>query len=323
MDKEKIIERAKDVLKLESEGIRKIINMLDSEFVRAVELILSTKGKLIVTGLGKSGIVAKKIAATFTSTGTPAMYLHPSESLHGDLGVVSETDTAFFISKSGQTEELQVLFLFFKRKNIPIISLTANKESDLAKNSDVVLHVPIDKEACPYDIAPTVSTTVFLAVGDALAIVVMEQKNFKAEDLAALHPGGVIGKRFWLKVRDMMVKGKDVPIVHKDSPMKDVIIEMTQKRGITSVVDDNGKVVGVITDGDLRRLLEKSWEKIFTYKAYEVMTTNPKIIGPDALAYAAARKMEEYKITALIVVDKENRPIGVIHLHDLMKANVI
>ncbi|MEN3044187.1 MAG: KpsF/GutQ family sugar-phosphate isomerase [Candidatus Hydrothermales bacterium] len=323
MDKENIIKRAKDVLRLEAEGIKRIINLLDVEFARAVELILNTKGKLIVTGLGKSGIVGKKIAATFTSTGTPAMYLHPSESLHGDLGVVSETDTAFFISKSGQTEELQILLPFFKRKNIPIISLTANRESDLAKDSDVVLYVPVDKEACPYDLAPTVSTTVFLAIGDALAIVVMEQKSFKAEDFAALHPGGVIGKRFWLKVKDMMVKDKDVPIVHKDSPMKDVIIEMTQKRGITSVVDDDGKVVGVITDGDLRRLLEKSWEKIFTYRAHEIMTTNPKIIGPNALAYTAARKMEEYKITALIVVDEENKPIGVIHLHDLMKANVI
>ncbi len=323
IEKQSIISRAREVLKLEAKGIEKITALIGDEFVKAVELILNTKGKLIVSGLGKSGIVGKKIAATFTSTGTPALYLHPSESLHGDLGVVSEDDTAFFISKSGQTDELQILLPFFKRKNIPLIAMTANKDSELAKASDVLLHIPVDKEACPYDLAPTVSTTVFLALGDALAIVVMEQKKFKAEDFAALHPGGVIGKRFWLKVQDMMVKGKDVPIVHKDSPMKDVIIEMTQKRGITSVVDDDGKVIGVITDGDLRRLLEKSWEKIFTYKAYEVMTTNPKIIGPDALAYAAAKKMEEYKITALIVVDDSNRPIGVIHLHDLMKANVI
>ncbi len=323
MDAERIILRAKEVLKLESEGINKIINSIGKEFLEAVKLILDTKGKLIVSGLGKSGIVGKKIAATFTSTGTPALYLHPSESLHGDLGVVSDNDTALFVSKSGQTDELQILLPFFKRKKIPIIGMTANADSELAKASDVLLYIPIDKEACPYDLAPTVSTTVFLAVGDALAMVVMDQKNFKAEDFAALHPGGIIGKRFWLKVKDMMVTGKDVPVVHLNSPMKDVIIEMTQKRGITSVVNDSGVVVGVITDGDLRRLLEKKGNKIFNFTAGEVMTQNPKIITPEALAYTAARKMEEYKITALIVVDDNKKPIGVIHLHDLMKANVI
>ena len=323
MKKDKIISRAREVLKLESEGISRIVDLIGNDFIKAVDLILNTKGKIVVSGLGKSGIVGKKIAATFTSTGTPALYLHPSESLHGDLGVVSDNDTALFVSKSGQTDELQILLPFFKRKNIPIIGMTANKDSELAKASDILLYVPIEKEACPYDLAPTVSTTVFLALGDALAMVVMEQKNFKAEDFAALHPGGTIGKRFWLKVKDMMVTGEQIPIVHVSSPMKDVIIEMTQKRGITSVIDDKGKVVGVITDGDLRRLLEKRGEKIFTFTAGEVMTTNPKIITPDALAYTAARKMEEYKITALIVVDEDKRPIGVIHLHDLMKANVI
>ncbi len=254
MEKDKIISRAREVLKLESDGILRIIPFIREEFIRAVDLILNTKGKIVVSGLGKSGIVGKKIAATFTSTGTPALYLHPSESLHGDLGVVSDKDTALFVSKSGQTDELQVILPFFKRRNIPIISMTANKDSELAKASDILLYVPIEKEACPYDLAPTVSTTVFLALGDALAMVVMEQKNFKAEDFAALHPGGIIGKRFWLKVEDMMVREDQVPIVHVSSPMKDVIIEMTQKRGITSVVDDDGKVVGVITDGDLRRL---------------------------------------------------------------------
>lgn len=323
MKKDEIISRAREVLKLESEGISRIVDLIGNDFIKAVDLILNTKGKIVVSGLGKSGIVGKKIAATFTSTGTPALYLHPSESLHGDLGVVSDNDTALFVSKSGQTDELQILLPFFKRKNIPIIGMTANKDSELAKASDILLYVPIEKEACPYDLAPTVSTTVFLALGDALAMVVMEQKNFKAEDFAALHPGGTIGKRFWLKVKDMMVTGEQIPIVHVSSPMKDVIIEMTQKRGITSVIDDKGKVVGVITDGDLRRLLEKRGEKIFTFTAGEVMTTNPKIITPDALAYTAARKMEEYKITALIVVDEDKRPIGVIHLHDLMKANVI
>ncbi len=323
MKKDKIISRAKEVLKLESEGISRIVDLIGDDFIKAVNLILNTKGKIVVSGLGKSGIVGKKIAATFTSTGTPALYLHPSESLHGDLGVVSDNDIALFVSKSGQTDELQILLPFFKRKNIPIIGMTANKDSELAKASNILLYVPIEKEACPYDLAPTVSTTVFLALGDALAMVVMEQKNFKAEDFAALHPGGTIGKRFWLKVKDMMVTGEQIPVVHISSPMKDVIIEMTQKRGITSVVDDKGKVVGVITDGDLRRLLERKGEKIFTFTAGEVMTTNPKIISPDALAYTAARKMEEYKITALIVVDEDKKPIGVIHLHDLMKANVI
>jgi arabinose-5-phosphate isomerase len=319
----KITKRGKEILELEGKALLSFSRRLSAEFEKAVEIILNTKGKLIVTGLGKSGIVGKKIAATFTSTGTPSLYLHPSESLHGDLGVVNEKDTILAISKSGQTEELSILIPFFKRKNLPIIAITSNKDSILAKECNILLYVPVEKEACPYDIAPTTSTTLYLALGDALAITVMEQKKFKVEDLVALHPGGTIGKRFWLKVEDMMEKGDRVPVVKENSLMKDVIIEMTQKRGITSVVNKKGEVVGVITDGDLRRLLDKKGDKIFSLRAKEVMTRNPKIISPYALAYTAAKKMEEYKITALIVVDSRKRPIGVIHLHDLMRENVI
>ncbi|RKY96970.1 MAG: D-arabinose 5-phosphate isomerase, partial [Candidatus Hydrothermota bacterium] len=275
MREEKILAIARDVLQKEKEGIQAIIDGLGEDFIRAVRLILSKKGRVIVTGLGKSGIVAKKIAATLTSTGTPAIYLHPTESLHGDLGIVSRDDVVLAISKSGESDEFHLLIPLLKRWNLPIIAITANKDSELAHNSDVVLEVKVDKEACPYDLAPTVSTTATMALGDALSVVLLFEKNFRLEDFAALHPGGFIGKRFWLKVEDMMLTGeKYVPVVGTDADMKQVILEMTAKRGITSVVNEEKKVVGVITDGDLRRLLERESD-IFRFKASDVMNRNP------------------------------------------------
>lgn len=323
MKEEKILAIARDVLQKEKEGIQAIIDGLGEDFIRAVRLILSKKGRVIVTGLGKSGIVAKKIAATLTSTGTPAIYLHPTESLHGDLGIVSRDDVVLAISKSGESDEFHLLIPLLKRWNLPIIAITANRNSELARNSDVVLEVKVDKEACPYDLAPTVSTTATMALGDALSVVLLFEKNFRLEDFAALHPGGFIGKRFWLKVEDMMLTGeKYVPVVGTDADMKQVILEMTAKRGITSVVDDGRKVVGVITDGDLRRLLERESD-IFRFKAVDVMNKNPKVITKEELATTAAQRMEQYGITALIVVDNERHPIGIIHLHDLMRARVV
>jgi arabinose-5-phosphate isomerase len=323
MNEKEIIKIAKDVINLEIEGLQNLLDSINENFLKAIKLLLLCQGKVIITGVGKSGIIAKKIAATLTSTGTPSVYLHPSESLHGDIGVVDKKDVVVAISKSGNTAEIAKIISFLKRRNIPIIAITANKDSELAKESDVVILIKVTKEACPFDMAPTVSTTMMLALGDAIAMVLMNLKKFKAEDFAALHPGGEIGKKFWLKVEDMMLVGeKYVPIVKYNTPMKDVILEMTAKRGITSVIDDDGRVIGVITDGDLRRLLEKR-EDIFSLTAQEVMTKNPKVIDKNSLAIVAAKKMEEYGITALIVIDEDRKPIGIIHLHDLMRERVI
>lgn len=323
MNKERIIKKAKEVIELEIKGLQGLFDSINEDFLKAIELLMSCKGKIIVTGVGKSGIIAKKIASTLTSTGTPALYLHPSESLHGDIGVVDQKDIVIAISKSGRTDEIAMIISFLKRRNIPIIAITSNRDSELARESDISVIIKIEKEACPFDLAPTVSTTTVLALGDAIAIILMDLKKFKADDFAALHPGGDIGKKFWLKVRDMMLTGeKNVPIVKHDAPMKDVILEITTKRGITSVVDDSGKLIGVITDGDLRRLLERT-DRVFSLTAKDAMTTNPKVIDQDSLAVIAAKKMENYGITALIVIDDEEKPIGIIHLHDLMRERVI
>jgi len=323
MNNKKILEVARHVIEIEEEALQNLVDSLDRNFLEAVKLIEKCKGRVIVTGVGKSGIVGKKIAATLTGFGTPAIFLHPSESLHGDLGIIQKDDVLIAISKSGESDEFHILIPLVKRWGIPVIAMTSNPDSELARESDIVLLVRIKREACPYDVAPTASTTAMMALGDALAIAVAEMKNLKLEDLAALHPGGAIGKKFWLKVEDMMLTGKEhVPIVYEGASMKEVILEMTTKRGITSVVDNNGVLRGVITDGDLRRLLEKTSD-IFKFKAKDVMTTNPKTITKDELAVAAARKMEHYGITALIVIDKEGKPIGVIHLHDLMRARVV
>ncbi len=327
MDKDKILNLAREVIEKEKTGLEKLIETIGDEFVKAIEIILSRKGRVIVTGIGKSGIVGKKIAATMTSLGTPAIFLHPSESLHGDLGIVSKDDVVLAISKSGNSDEFNTLIPLFKRWDLPVIAITANRDSELAKHADVLIEIPDVKEACPFDVAPTVSTTITMAIGDAMAIVLADQKNFELDDFAALHPGGAIGKRIWVKVKDMMLTGKKyVPIVSEDATMEEVILEMTSKRGITSIVDKDGRVVGVFTDGDLRRLLEKELvnkKDIFKLKAKDVMTRNPKVITPNELATKAARLMEKYGVTALIVIDEERRPVGIIHLHDLMRERVV
>ncbi len=327
MDRDKILNLAREVIEKEKAGLEKLIETIGDEFVQAIEIILSCKGRVIVTGIGKSGIVGKKIAATMTSLGTPAIFLHPSESLHGDLGIVSKDDVVLAISKSGNSDEFNTLIPLFKRWDLPVIAITANRDSELAKHADVLIEIPDVKEACPFDVAPTVSTTITMAIGDAMAIVLADQKSFNLDDFAALHPGGAIGKKIWVKVKDMMLTGKKyVPIVSEDATMEEVILEMTSKRGITSVVDKDGRVVGVFTDGDLRRLLEKELankKDIFKLKAKDVMTRNPKVITPNELATKAARLMEKYGVTALIVIDEERRPIGIIHLHDLMRERVV
>ncbi len=319
-----IVEIGRNVIETEIETLKALANHLDINFKKACRMIYSTSGRVIISGLGKSGIIGKKIAATLTSLGTPAIFLHPTESLHGDLGIISKDDVFVGISKSGESDEFRILIPLVKRIGVPVIAITASPDSDLAHLADITLYVPVEKEACPYDLAPTSSSTAMLALGDAIAITVMRMKNVKLEEFASYHPGGSIGKKIWLRVADMMLSDDaQVPRVYEDASMEQVILEMTRKRGITSVVDKSGKIKGVFTDGDLRRLLERKRDKIFAFKARDVMNPNPKTIGPERLAVEAARKMEKYGITALIVVNENNEVIGIIHLHDLMKAKVV
>jgi len=318
-----IIEKAKEVIRKEAEAILNLEKKINSEFQRAVEIILKCRGRVIVTGIGKSGIIGKKIAATLTSTGTAAFFLHPVEGLHGDLGLVRRDDVVIAITKSGETEELQQLFPLFKRLGVPIISLTGSPGSQTAEKSDVVIDVSVDEEACPNNLVPTSSTTAALVMGDALAIALLEERHFSAEDFALLHPGGYLGKRLLLKVKDVMHTGASIPMVSEDANMKEVILEMTSKRfGATTVVNEKKELVGVFTDGDLRRLVERT-EDIFKLKAREVMIRNPKTIEEEALAAKALNRMEFYNITCLIVPDGNKEPVGILHLHDLLKAGVV
>lgn len=317
-----IIERGKRVVEIEYNAVRSLLNRIDKSFADAVELILNCKGRVVITGMGKSGIVAKKIVATMNSTGTPAIYLHPSDAVHGDLGMVRNEDIIICISKSGNTEEIINLLPLFRRINVPIIAIVGNMESKIAQHAQIVLDISVDQEACTLDLAPTSSTTATLVLGDALTVTLLEKRNFTREDFARFHPGGHIGKRLLLKVQEMMIKGDAVPVVRETVSLKDAILEITTKRlGATCIVDDNGFLTGIITDGDLRRLLGRTLN-LNSLTAADAMTKNPKTIGPGALAATAMQQMEMYNITQLVVVDENNKPVGVIHLHDLVKAGL-
>ncbi len=320
-----IIEWAKKVLQIEAEAVRDLIDRLGPELERAVELILGCRGKVVVTGVGKSGIIGRKIASTLSSTGTPAFFLHPTEALHGDLGMLESDDCVLAISKSGETEELLQILPVIKRQGNKLIALTGNPLSSLAKAADVVIDVSVKQEACPLGLAPTASTTATLAMGDALAVVLLRSRGFKIEDFARVHPRGTLGKRLLLRVRDLMHVGDEFPGVHEDASMKEVLLEMTSKRlGVTAVMDGGGRLVGVITDGDLRRALER-FPDLLQRRARDVMTRNPKGIEADALAAEALRRMEEHAITSLFVFERpgDRAPIGIIHLHDILKAGVV
>jgi len=318
-----MLERAKHVLRIEAEAILALIERLDGSFTDAVEIILACKGRVVVTGMGKSGLIGKKIAATLASTGTPALFLHPAEGIHGDLGMVTRGDVIIAISNSGETEEIVKLLPVFKRLAVPIIGMTGGKGSSLAKASDVMIDVGVDEEACPLGLVPTASTTATLAMGDAIAITLLDRRGFKEEDFACFHPGGSLGKRLLLRVEDLSHKGDAVPVVSADAMMRDALFEITSKKmGITTVVDGGGKLVGVITDGDLRRFLEKSTD-LFDKTAAELASKSPKIISATALAAEAVAVMEKHSITSLLTVDGEGRPTGIIHLHDLLKAGVV
>jgi arabinose-5-phosphate isomerase len=320
-------EQAKRVLRIEADAVARLIDRLDDNFDRAIDLIMNCRGRVVVTGMGKSGHIGNKIAATLASTGTPALFLHPAEGIHGDLGMVTKGDIVIALSNSGETEELSRMLPSLKRIGIKIIALTGNTDSTLAKSSDVVIDVGVKEEACPLGLAPTASTTATLAMGDALAVVLLDRKGFKEEDFACYHPGGSLGKRLLLRVRDIMHTGDAIPKVSDEALVKDAIYEISSKKmGVTSVLDASGKLLGVISDGDLRRWMErteKTGENLLVKKAREIMTRDPKVIGKDVLAAEAVAIMENNSITCLIIVDAGKRPEGVIHLHDLLKAGVV
>jgi arabinose-5-phosphate isomerase len=322
INQSEIIKRGRSVIRIEAEAVASLESRIGENFARAVEMIFKSKGRVVLTGMGKSGIVARKIVATLNSTGSPAMFLHPSDAVHGDFGMVRKDDVVICLSKSGDTPELHQLLPLFRRIDVPVIAITGNLNSQLAQDAEISLDVSVKEEACPYDLAPTSSTTAMLVLGDALAMALLEKRNFTMEDFALYHPGGTLGKRLLLKMEELMISGDAVPKVKQTVPLRDAILEMTTKRlGATCVVDDDGVLVGIITDGDLRRLLQKTTD-LTGQNAVSVMTKHPKTISKDMLAAVALQEMEAHKITQLIVVDENHRPVGMIHLHELVEAGL-
>jgi arabinose-5-phosphate isomerase len=311
------LETAKRVLQIEADAIAGLIGRLDKRFEKAVELLFACKGRVVVTGLGKSGLIGRKIAATFASTGTPSLFLHAAEALHGDLGMLTSDDVLLGISQSGETEEMVELLESVKRLGIHLITLTAQPRSTIALASDVVLDIAVKEEACSLNLAPTASTAAALAMGDALAISLLERRGFKEEDFAALHPGGRLGKKL-RRVEAMMHSGDDAPRVLPTAKMPDVIYEMSRKGlGLAAVTESDGRLLGIITDGDLRRVMQSRKQNVLDLSAADCMTRNPVTLPRTELAAGALRLMEEKKITAVLVVDEKGRLEGVVHIHDL------
>jgi arabinose-5-phosphate isomerase len=321
--KQTTLRRAAEVLRIEAEGLLSVIDRLDENFVRAVEIIKHCKGKVVVTGVGKSGLICAKIAATLSSTGTPAFFLHSGDALHGDLGMVMRDDVVVAISNSGETDEILKLLPHFKHHGLSLIVITGNPESTLARAGAVVLDVCVKEEACPLGLAPTTSTTVTLAMGDALAVVLLEQKGFNEADFAMRHPGGMLGRKLLLRVEDLMFRGERLPLVQETTTVKDALFEITAKRlGVTGVINDKQQLIGVLTDGDLRRGLESKGQ-ILALAARDLMTRNPKTVPAETLASEAVAVMEKFQITSLFVLEHgTKKPVGIVHLHDLIKAGL-
>ncbi|MEW6740530.1 MAG: KpsF/GutQ family sugar-phosphate isomerase [Nitrospirota bacterium] len=319
-----ILDIAKKVLKIEADAVSALIEKLNSDFEKAVEIIFSSRGRVVVTGMGKSGLVGKKIAATLASTGTPAFFLHPAEASHGDLGMVTANDVIVAISNSGETEELVGLIPFLKRFNVSLISMTGNPDSTLSKAAEVTLDISVKEEACPMGVVPTASTTATLAMGDALAVALLIKRGFKEEDFAFFHPGGSLGKKLFIKVKDLMHTGDALPFVSPDMPMIKATVEISSKRlGVTIVAGSDKRILGIITDGDLRRGIEKWGKAFFDMNAGEVMTKNPKTISEDELALKALSIMEKHSITSIVVPDDNGKAVGIIHLHDILKQGIV
>ncbi len=317
-----LIDKAREVILKEAEAVRLMADHLDGNFEKAVELLFNCRGRVIISGIGKSGQVARKMAATLSSTGTPAFYIHPTEGVHGDIGMVLTGDVAIVISKSGDTDEVNKLLPIFKRLGVPIIAITGGNDSELAKESDLILDSSVECEACPLDLVPTSSSTAALVMGDALAVVLLELRGFTADDFSFIHPGGALGRKL-IKVSDLMHSGAELPIVRRSASFREMLVEMTSKRfGLTLVVDDMGKLAGIFTDGDLRRAVETNQDPL-SLSAGQVATTNPKRITGSELAATALAIMEDHNITSLVITDNDARPVGLIHLHDLLKAKVV
>jgi arabinose-5-phosphate isomerase len=311
------------VLKMEADAILGLVAKLDARFEAAIELLRGCSGRIIVTGMGKSGIIGRKIAATMASTGTPSYFLHPAEGVHGDLGMVARGDVVLALSNSGETDEVLAILPPLKRLGVPIVLLTGNPASTLARQCEVVLDVSVAEEACPMNLAPTSSTTAALAAGDALAMALLELRGLRPEDYAALHPRGTLGWRALFRVADLMHTGDGVPRVRADATLEDTILEMTKKRfGMTTVIDSAGRLTGIVTDGDLRRLHLKT-QSIAGVRAGDVASSTPKTIGADELAAKALEVMEAWAITSLVVPDADGRPVGVIHMHDILRAKIV
>ncbi|MGH7826803.1 MAG: KpsF/GutQ family sugar-phosphate isomerase [Candidatus Binatia bacterium] len=329
MNPSEILKRAREVLKIEANGILALTDHLDENFVKAVQLLHECRGKVVVTGLGKSGIICRKIAATFSSTGTPSFFLHAGDGAHGDLGMIMKDDIVLAVSNSGETEEVLKLLPIIKRFGMKLIVLTGNPDSALSRAGDVVVNVAVKEEACPLGLAPTTSTTAALVMGDALALVLLEKKGFQAEDFALRHPGGTLGRKLLLRVEDLMHRGSDLPLVRKETPMNEAIFVISSKRlGVTGVTDDEGKLVGVVTDGDLRRGIQTHGDGFLKLRADEVMNCQPRSIEKEALASHALSTMEANvprPITSLFVVEKPGAaiPVGIVHIHDLLKAGLV
>ncbi len=315
-----MIERAKQVLQEEADAIIRMKELINEDFVKSLDLILNAKGRIIVTGIGKSAIIGQKIVATFNSTGTPAIFMHAAEAIHGDLGIIQPDDVVLCLSKSGNTPEISVLMPYFKLSGNKIIAIVGDSNSFLAQEADFVLDCSIEKEACPNNLAPTCSSTAQLVLGDALASCLIELRGFTSQDFAKYHPGGMLGKRLYTKVKDLY-RFNEKPMVYRHSLMPDVILEISGKRlGITAVIDDN-QVVGCITDGDLRRMLEKHTD-YSNLTAQEVMSANPKTLTEDVLAVEALELMKKKNITSVFVVDHNSHYLGVLHLHDIIKEGI-
>jgi arabinose-5-phosphate isomerase len=317
-----IVERGRRVVRMERQALEESEKRIDESFAKAVGILAHSTGRAIVSGVGKSGLIGRKIAATLTSTGTPATFLHPSESLHGDLGIVGASDVAILISKSGESNELVSLLEHLKRLGVCTIAITGALDSTLGRHTDVALDAWVSEEACVHDLAPTTSTTVALALGDALAVALLEEKGFRADDFARLHPGGALGRKLLTQVRDVMVTGNLVPVLSPDATMREAVVQLAERRGIAVVRGDDGRVAGVVTSGDLTRLMERE-ENVMPVPVKSVMTTTPRIAREDELGSAVVYRMEQHGIISMPVIDSDERLVGVIHLHDLMRAGVV
>ena len=325
MSNSKNIEVGKNVIKIEAQAVAAIANRIGNEFDNAVNTILNCKGRLIILGMGKSGLISQKIASTMASTGTPSHFVHPADAFHGDLGMITKEDVVLMVSNSGETHELLEIIPSLKRKAVPTISMVGKENSTLFKNTDYALDTSVEKEACTLDLAPTASTTATLAMGDALAVALLESRGFNAQDFAELHPGGSLGKKLLLKVDQLIHKDHEIPFVHRNTSLKDALLTISEKGlGITGVLDEKDNLIGIITDGDIRRGIEKGGNNIFDKTAEDFMSSNPKTISTDTLAITALETMEKYNITSLFVYSSNElkKPDGIIHIHDILKTGI-